>query len=135
MNRIAGDLAPLMKDVNEGELVSNLEGLTKVATQAAQDLRSPIPTPSHSCRTQRWPLGICSAHLWTSSDVLVRRQPDHACVSRSRRTLNNSVLTIENTDLLRQSVATLTKTLEHIEVSLCQTRWLADSREQKQVAG
>lgn len=35
---------------------------------------------------------------------------------RSCRKLNSAVLTDENTELLRQSVQTLTKTLQHVEV-------------------
>jgi hypothetical protein len=36
------------------------------------------------------------------------------------RTAESAILTDENTELLRQSVATLTKTLQHVEVNRTQ---------------
>lgn len=69
VNSIVGQMEPMLLDVKDGELLKNLEALTKVASAAAEDLR----------------------------------------------TLNSSILTTENTELLRQSVSTLTKTLKHVE--------------------
>ena len=36
---MAEDVVPLLKDVKDGELLRNLEQLTKVASEAAADLR------------------------------------------------------------------------------------------------
>lgn len=69
---LVGDLEPLLKDVQSGGLLKELEVLLKVLNEASVDLK----------------------------------------------TLNESVLTPENRELLRQSVSTLTKTLKNIEVSL-----------------
>ncbi|CAI7860474.1 unnamed protein product [Closterium sp. NIES-53] len=69
VNALMTDIEPMLQDVREGDLLKNLEQLTKVASDAASDLRQ----------------------------------------------LNSSILTKENTELLRQSVSTLTKTLKHVE--------------------
>ncbi|CAI5976095.1 unnamed protein product [Closterium sp. NIES-65] len=69
VNGLMTDIEPMLQDVREGDLLKNLEQLTKVASDAASDLRQ----------------------------------------------LNSSILTKENTELLRQSVSTLTKTLKHVE--------------------
>lgn len=66
---LVGDLEPLLKDVQSGGLLKELEVLLKALNEASVDLR----------------------------------------------TLNESVLTPENRELLRQSVSTLTKTLKNIE--------------------
>lgn len=64
-----GQVAPLLKELRQGELVGSLESLTATAAAAADDIRR----------------------------------------------LNSAILNEENTELLRQSVSTLTKTLKHIE--------------------
>ncbi|CAI5508950.1 unnamed protein product [Closterium sp. Naga37s-1] len=69
VNALMTDIEPMLQDVREGDLLKNVEQLTKVASDAASDLRQ----------------------------------------------LNSSILTKENTELLRQSVSTLTKTLKHVE--------------------
>eukprot|EP00899_Mesostigma_viride_P004786 jgi/Mesvir1/14308/Mv09729-RA.1 len=66
---VASEVAPLLRELRNGELFTRLEALTEVAVSAANDVRR----------------------------------------------LNNAVITDENTELLRESVATLTKTLKHIE--------------------
>ncbi|KAI5074569.1 hypothetical protein GOP47_0010530 [Adiantum capillus-veneris] len=66
---LVGELEPLLKDVQNGGLLKELEVLLKVLNDASGDLRM----------------------------------------------LNDSVLTPENRELLRQSVMTLTKTLKNVE--------------------
>eukprot|EP00249_Psilotum_nudum_P018115 c26644_g2_i3 orf=138-1388(+) len=66
---LAGDIEPLLKEVQDGGLLNELQKLAKVLTEVSLDLRK----------------------------------------------LNSSVLTPDNTELLRQSVATLTQTLKNIE--------------------
>ncbi|MCO5551766.1 hypothetical protein L7F22_005269 [Adiantum nelumboides] len=66
---LVGELEPLLKDVQNGGLLTELEVLMKIVNEASGDLRM----------------------------------------------LNESVLTPENRELLRQSVTTLTKTLKNVE--------------------
>lgn len=66
---LVGELEPLLKDVQSGGLLKELEVLMKVVNEASGDLRM----------------------------------------------LNESILTPENRELLRQSVTTLTKTLKNVE--------------------
>lgn len=69
VERLAENLEPLLKEVQNGGLLKEVEQLAKALSEASVDLRR----------------------------------------------LNDSVLTPENTELLRQSVSTLTKTLKNIE--------------------